>query len=180
VFTEIYDLEAHRTHRHLQNLRLTSALDLQVLEKNQLDTMRMTGGRLFALTAGMMSENTPAHEVAARLAGEERHAIFFVGYADPGTPGGRMKASEPGKSFFFSTQAGEITRRCEMESFDLTAHANREDLFEFIGEVDPHTVVLSHGEDDSRAWFEAQIHAHHPKIRVIQAGPGQSIEVPAQ
>lgn len=180
VFTEIYDLEAQRTHRHLQNLRLTSALNLQVLEKNQLESMRLSGGRLFVLTAGMMSENTPAHDVAARMAEDERHAIFFVGYADPDTPGGRMKVSKPGEPFFFSSQGGEITRRCELDSFDLTAHANREDSLDFVGQADPHTVILSHGEDDSRQWFEEQIRTRHPKIKVIQAGPGQTIEVPAK
>ena len=180
VFTEIYDLEAQRTHRHLQNLRLTAALNLQVLEKKQLEAMRLTGGRLFVLTAGMMSENTPAHDVAARMAEDERNAIFFVGYADPDTPGGRMKVSKPGEPFFFSPLAGEITRRCELDSFDLTAHANREDSLDFVGQVDPHTVILSHGEDASRQWFEEQIRARHPKIKVIQAGPGQTIEVPAK
>ena len=180
VFTEIYDLEAHRTHRHLQNLRLTAALDLQVLEKKQLDSLRVGSGRLFVLTAGMMSENTPAHDLAARLAGEERHGIFFVGYADPDTPGGRMKVSQPGVPFMFSPQEGEIVRHCELDSFDLTAHAQRDDLLELVGQVDPHTVILGHGEDNSRQWFEEQIRARHPKIKVFQAGPGQTFDVPAR
>src|SRR5881296_2272097 len=80
VFTEIYDLEAHRAHRQHQNLRLTEALDLQVLEKTQTETMRLSGGRIFVVTAGMMSENTAAHDLAVRIIGDERHAIFFVGY----------------------------------------------------------------------------------------------------
>src|SRR5688572_7335939 len=127
VFTEIYDLAADRTHRQLQNLRLTEAHNLQVLERGKMDTMKMGGGRLFVLTAGMMSENTPAHEVAARLAQDERNGIFFVGYADPDTPGGRLKAAKPGETFMFSASAGEITRKCEVLDFDLTAHANREE-----------------------------------------------------
>src|SRR5204863_9048396 len=57
VFTEIYDLEAHRTHRQHQSLRLTESLNLVVLEKGQAEKMKMSGGRLFVLTAGMMSEH---------------------------------------------------------------------------------------------------------------------------
>src|SRR5262245_56040657 len=58
-------------------------------------------------------------------------AIFFVGYADPDTPGGRLKAAQPGETFIFSPSVGELMRRCEVDDFDLTAHANREDLMEF-------------------------------------------------
>src|SRR5256885_1214321 len=72
VFTEIYDLEAHRAHRQHQSLRLTEALNLVVLDKGQLEQMKLGGGRIFVLTAGMMSENTAAHDLAARMIGDER------------------------------------------------------------------------------------------------------------
>lgn len=177
VFTEIYDLEAHRTHRQHPSLRLTEALNLVVLEKGQTEKMKLTGGRIFVLTAGMMSENTASHDLALRMIGDEKQAIFFVGYADPDTPGGRLKAAKPGETFVFSGRGGEVTRRCEVQDFDLTAHANREDLLEFVGRVSPRTVLLGHGEEDSRHWFEQQIRARHPKIKVIQPKPGLSVEV---
>ena len=53
----------------------------------------------------------------------------------------------------------------------------REDLLDFVGQVSPRTVLLGHGEDSSRAWFEEQIHARHPKIKVLQPQPGQTVEV---
>jgi Cft2 family RNA processing exonuclease len=176
VFTEIYDIEAHRTHRQHQNLRLTEALNLVVLEKGQAENMKLTGSRIFVVTAGMMSEHTAAHDLAARMAGDLRHAIFFVGYADPDTPGGRLKAAKDGQTFVFSGSAGEVTRRCQIEDFDLTAHANREELLDFVGQVNPRAVVLGHGDNDSRQWFEDQIRTRHPRIKVFQPAPGQSIE----
>jgi Cft2 family RNA processing exonuclease len=177
VFTEIYDLQAHRTHRQHTNLLLTEALNLQVLEQGQLDRMKLTGGKIFVVTAGMMSEKTAAHDLALRMMQDERNAIFFVGYADPETPGGRLKAAKPGEKFFFSKSGGEAVRSCEIDDFDLTAHAIREDLLDFVGQVDPHTVLLGHGDAESRAWFEQQIKARHPKVRVIQPQPGLSVEV---
>jgi Cft2 family RNA processing exonuclease len=177
VFTEIYDIEAHRAHRQHQNLRLTEALNLIVLEKGQAEKMRLTGGRIFVLTAGMMSEHTAAHDLAARMIGDARQAIFFVGYADPDTPGGRLKAARHGSPFVFSGSAGEVTKRCEVRDFDLTAHANREELLDLVGQVNPRVVLLGHGGADSRQWFEGQIHARHPKIKVIQPEPGKSVEV---
>ena len=121
-------------------------MQLIVLEKDQLHSMKLTGGRIFVLTAGMLTECTPAHDLALRMIGDERQAIFFVGYADPGTPGGRLKASKPGETFVFSGSGGEVTRRCELKDFDLTAHANRDALLDFVGKVSPRTVLLGHGE----------------------------------
>ena len=177
MFTEIYDLQAHGTNRLHTNLKLTEALNLIVLEKGQGEQMKLSGGRIFVLTAGMMSEKTAAHDLALRMAGDPRQAIFFVGYADPDTPGGRLKAAKPGETFLFSPSGGELTKACEVEDFDLTAHANREDLLEFVGEVSPHTVLLGHGEAESRAWFESQIHVKYPRIKVIQPEPGIAHEI---
>ena len=177
VFTEIYVLESNRAHRALPNLQLREALKLIVLDQQQVEKMKFAGGRLFVITAGMMSENTASFNLALRMIGDERHAIFFVGYADPDTPGGRLKASRPGEPFILDPGASHVTRRCEVEDFDLTAHANREDLLDLVGNVEPRVVLLSHGEEDSLNWFAAQIHARHPKIKIIQPKPGEAVEV---
>ncbi len=177
VFTEIYDLQAHRTRRQHSNLQLNEVLDLKVLDKGQAESMRLTPSKLFVLTAGMMSEHTAAHDLAVRLMHDERHAIFFVGYADPQTPGGRLKVSQPGKPFHFSNLAGEATRHSELADFDFTAHANREELLEFVGQVGPRVVILGHGEPDSRAWFHDAIRERHPRIKVFQPAPGETVEV---
>jgi Cft2 family RNA processing exonuclease len=177
VFTEIYDLQAHRTHRQLTNLMLHEALNLVVLDPGQLQSMKLSGGRLFVLTAGMMSEKTAAHDLAVRMAGDERQAIFFVGYCDPETPGGRLQKAPPGEPFHFSNSGGELVKRCEVDSFDLTAHANREDLLAFVGQVSPRTIILGHGDEGARHWFEEQLRSRYPKIKVIQATPGLKVEV---
>ena len=148
-----------------------------VMDRGQVDNMRLSGGRIFVLTAGMMTENTPAHNLAARMIEDERQGIFFVGYADPDTPGGRLKASRPGETFKFSPSAGEVTHKAEVKEFDLTAHANRDELLDFVGEVGPRVVVLGHGDPESQEWFAKQIHARHPKMKVVSPQPGETIEV---
>jgi Cft2 family RNA processing exonuclease len=177
VFTEIYDLEAHRTHRQHTNLQLHEAHNLVVLEKGQAEKMKLSGGRIFVLTSGMMAENTAAHDIAARMIGDERQSIFFVGYADPDTPAGRLKASKPRETFVFSPSAGRVTHHCDVQDFDLTAHANRDDLLDFVGQVSPRVVLLGHGGEDSRKWFEEKIHQRHPKMKIIQPQPGKVVEV---
>lgn len=177
VFTEIYDLESHRTNRQHPDLQLHEALNLTVLEKGQVESIRLTDGRIFVLTAGMMSEHTAAHDLALRMLGDERMAIFFVGYADPDTPAGRLRAAKQGDTFLFSASGGEVRRKCEVEEFDLTAHANRDELVNFVGQVNPRTILLGHGDTDSREWFEAELRARYPRLQIIQPGPGKVAEV---
>lgn len=177
VFTEIYDLQAHRTYRQHPSLQLREVLQLEVLDPRQAQAMKLSPGRIFVLTAGMLTEHTAAHDLAARLFADERHAIFFVGYADPDTPGGRLKASRAGEPFFFSRAVGEVTRHCEVLDFDFTAHANRDELLDFVGAVNPRAVILGHGEPDARAWFAQAIRRRHPRIRVYQPAPGEVVAV---
>ena len=177
VFTEIYDLESHRTNRQLPDLQLHEALNLVVLEKGQAEKMKLSGGRLFVITAGMMSEKTAAHDLALRMIGDERMAIFLVGYTDPETPGGRLRLAKQDETFLFSPSGGTVTKKCEMDEFDLTAHANREELLDFVGQVSPRTVLLGHGDADSRGWFEEQIRGRFPKVKIVQPEPGKVVEV---
>jgi len=137
--------------------------------------MKLSGGKIFVITAGMMSENTAAHDLAARMAGDERQSIFFVGYADPDSPAGRLKAAKQGETFVFSPGAGRVTRNCDVRDFDLTAHANREELLDFVGQVSPRAVLLGHGDEASRNWFEEKIRERWPKIKIIQPRLGMPV-----
>ena len=175
VFTEIYDIEAHRMHRQHTNLNLNEALQLIVLEKGAADNMKLSGGKIFVITAGMMSENTAAHDLAKRMIGDERQSIFFVGYADPDSPAGRLKAAKLDETFVFSPSAGRVTKKCDVKDFDLTAHANREDLLEFVGQVSPRVILLGHGDASARQWFQAQINERWPKIKVVQPEPAKVV-----
>jgi Cft2 family RNA processing exonuclease len=176
VFTEIYDIESHRSHRQHPNLQLHEALNIVVLEQGQAQSMNLSG-RIFVITAGMMTEKTAAHDLALRMTGDPRQSIFLVGYTDPGTPGGRLRAAKQGETFLFSASGGNLTRNCEVQEFDLTAHANRGELLDFVGTVEPRVVLLGHGEEPSRRWFEEQIHERWPKIKVFQPEPGKVVEV---
>ena len=176
VFTEIYDLQAHRTHRHHSNLSLTESLDLQVMDRKQVENMKLGGGKLFVLTSGMMTPNTAAYELALRMLEDPRHGIFFVGYADPATPAGHLRAGKPGETLKLGPLDREVRRMAEVREFDLTGHADRDELLDFVGVVNPKVVVLGHGEDTARAWFKEQIARKYPRVRVHDPGPGEMVE----
>ena len=175
VFTEIYDLQSHRANRQHTNLQLNEALDLQVLDRDHAAKIKLNKGRLFVMTAGMLTENTTAYDLAKRMGEDPKQG--FVGYADPSTPGGRLKAAATGETFHYSDSAGNLEKRCDVRDFDLTAHANREALLELVGQVEPRTLILGHGDPEARAWFGEQVRNRWPKIKILQPQPGEAVEV---
>ena len=176
VFTEIYDLVSARAPNLRPNLNLHEALDLQVLEARKVEQLNLKG-KLFVITAGMMSEHTMSHELTVRMAPEECHSILFVGYSAPDTPAGALRAAAQGTPFTFSPSAGQLVRHCHMDSFDLSAHANREELVDFAVGLDPRTVILGHGEPEARAWIETELRERLPRLNILQPAPGETLEV---
>jgi Cft2 family RNA processing exonuclease len=177
TFTEIYDHLSHHTHRNHTELQFGEALSLQVLEPGAINRVKLSKSRIFVITAGMMSENTPAHDLALRFMNEPDHSIFFVGYADPDTPAGRLKTADRDTPFFFSEQAQEVTCRCRREYFDLTAHAYRKELLELVNQISPQVVVLAHGSALSKDWFTQQIKKNYPGTQVIDIKSGEFVKL---
>jgi Cft2 family RNA processing exonuclease len=87
-----------------------------------------------------------------------------------------LKQSVPGKRFHFSDGAGDLKRRCAMDDFDLSAHAQRDDLLGLVERVRPRVVILGHGDGPARAWMAKEIQRRHPRIRVVQPGPGEKVK----
>lgn len=177
VFSEIYDLESHRANRYLTGLKLIEALDLQVVSPKHVPDLKLSPGKIFVITSGMMVEHTAAHDLAVRMAEDPKHSILFVGYSDPDSPAGRLRAARPGSRFRFSGEVLQLTRSCQVEEFDLSAHAQRRELLDFVGQIRPKVVLLGHGDGPARAWFAQQIKRRWPRIKVQSPGPGQLVEV---
>ncbi len=176
VFTEIYDLQSKRTHRHHPDLKLIRELNLVVVSADEIRHMPLAG-RIFVLTSGMVVENTAAYEVALRMLEDQRHGIFFVGYSDPAAPGGRLRAAGTGGQCRMGEDGRVYPVKCEVDSFDLTAHAQRQSILSWIGKVNPRTVILGHGDATAREWFTSELKRRHPKMNVVSPGPGQTVEI---
>jgi Cft2 family RNA processing exonuclease len=98
-----------------------------------------------------------------------------VGYSAPESPAGRLRAAADGETFVFSGAGGELTRKCRVEAFDLTAHANREDLVDFVAQVQPKVVVLGQGDTVARSWFAQTLRQRWPQMTVLEPGPGERV-----
>jgi Cft2 family RNA processing exonuclease len=125
----------------------------------------------------MMTENTLSNVFAQEFLAHDRHAIFFVGYCDPESPAGRLRATTRGEAVTLNATYGPQPVRCRVEHFDFTAHAQREDLLGYILEVKPRVCVLVHGDPPALAWFRQELAARAPGMKVVVPPPGVEIEL---
>lgn len=132
---------------------------------------------IYILSSGMMVPRTPSYQVAASLLAHGRNAICFVGYCDPETPGGQLLATRPGKNFVFDAYDYQCPARAQVERFEMSGHADRDEILAFALNAKPKTIVLTHGDPGAREWFAQQFAAAHVDIRVIDPTPLQPFEI---
>ncbi len=134
-------------------------------------------GALYLVSSGMMVENTPSYVLASGLLGHARNTIGFVGYCDPDTPGGKLLASKPGDDFLFEAAHVRTKVKAHIERFELSGHADREELLEFARQTEARSIVLTHGDPPARAWFLQQLTEKAARAKVIDPVPLQTYQV---
>ncbi len=126
---------------------------------------------LYILSSGMLVEHTPAYQVAASMLSNPKNGIFFVGYCAPETPGGRLLRTAREEVFEFESLKYKTPARAQFERFDLSGHADREELLDYALAVDPSTIILTHGSNEARQWFMQALKDALPKTAVIDPTP---------
>lgn len=135
------------------------------------------GPAIYLLSSGMMIEKTPSNIVAASLLNGPHNSIFFVGYCDPETPGGKLLQAKRGEAFLFEDLKYSAIIRAEIDYFDLSAHADRDQLLQFAYSVNPRTVILVHGDLQAREWFEESLYGMSFKGKIVDPIPGEGISL---
>jgi Cft2 family RNA processing exonuclease len=135
------------------------------------------GPAIYLLSSGMMVENTPSYTAAAALLGSHQNTICFVGYCDPDTPGGKLLKLRQGEKFLFKALRKTVQSLAHIEKFDLSSHADREELLEAALTRHPRAVVLSHGDKEARDWFKDQFKELDPGCKVVDPPPLRTVTV---
>ncbi|HKK18348.1 MAG TPA: MBL fold metallo-hydrolase [Opitutales bacterium] len=159
--------------------------DASILEKMNVKPPepKMRPGRdlarkgIYLVSSGMMVEHTPSYNVAASLLPHPSNGICFVGYCDPETPGGQLLRSKDEESYFFDALDYSAPIRASIDRFDLSGHADREELIEYAEASEARAIVLTHGEKSAREWFEKELSDRMPKSKVIDPQPSEPYHV---
>ena len=134
-------------------------------------------GRIYALSSGMMTEKTLSNVFGRRLLEEPEHAIFFVGYADPQSPAGLLRAAVPGDLVSLDEEKPSQPLRCEIAQFQFSAHASRQSLLDYIQRIAPRKVVLVHGDPAAVESIRAASAALLPHTEIIVPPPGVAFDL---
>jgi Cft2 family RNA processing exonuclease len=173
----IYDKLAHAVRRQKPNLQLIENIAPFVIAGRDPDDAPLKKGRIFALSAGMMTEKTLSNSIGRRILSDPDQSIFFVGYADPRSPAGRVRAANQGDTITLDADFPAQVLRCRTEEFNFSAHASRESIREYIQRLAPGTVILVHGDPPAVTWFEHTLKSDLPKSKIVVPQPGQTLEI---
>jgi Cft2 family RNA processing exonuclease len=172
--THIYDRFCDVSRRHLPGFRFLKDMEIQGSGKKRKGPIPFLPGCIYALSSGMMSEKTVSNNFARQgILENKRHGLFFVGYADPETPGGRIRVAQPGDPVLLDPAYPPVPLHCEMRVFDFSGHSTREAIADYIEKVRPKKAFLVHGDDAAVEWFRAEVQRRLPDTQVIVPLPGE-------
>ncbi len=171
--TDLYDKLGQQWPRLKPELKLRDAVEPFVVGGSEINNLQLRAKRLYALTSGMMTEKTLSNLFADKIISNPAHHLFFIGYADPESPGGRIKAAAPGDLVRLEADEPPSPLACQVKDFNFSAHASRETLRSWIAQVKPKKVLLVHGDPCAMEWFSQSIASDLPETEIIIPAPGQ-------
>ncbi len=175
--TGVYDKLAKKTPRLQPHLDLLNDVAPFVVSGQNFADLRMKPRRIFALSSGMMTEKTLSNAFARQFLSRPENAIFFVGYADPESPAGRLRAAGTGGKISLGPDHPEETVRCEISTFNFSAHAARESIRAYVKRAKPRKIIFVHGDPESCGWLAAAAREDLPGSEVLAPAPGARVEL---
>ena len=170
--------EISRKYQHVQfNRNIIKELNVQPTPRKLDAGKDLKQNALYIISSGMLVERTPSYTLASGMIANPHNTIGFVGYCDPDTPGGKLLQTKHGEDFLFETANVTAKLNARVERFELSGHADREELAEFAIQTQARSVILTHGDQLARDWFVKELEAKMPGTRVIDPVPLQTYQV---
>ncbi len=172
-----FDKISNRTGLINFDLKILKQLDIKTIDPKLRPGKNIKKKGIYIVSSGMLVERTPSYNVAASLLNTPTNGIFFIGYCDPDTPGGQLLENKDAESFYFNAFDYLSPIRASIKKFDLSGHADRDSLVEYAVQARPDTIVLTHGENEARNWFQQSLNQHLPNTQIIDPIPGQTYPI---
>jgi len=173
--TSAYDALAHSPDRSRPDLALLQEMAPYVLSGNEVHTMSARQHCIFALSSGMLTENTLSNIWVRKILPDPKQTLLFVGYSDPDSPAGKLRKAKPGDLVQLDPDVPPVPLRCHLDSFNFSAHSSRDTLLNYALTLKPKKILLVHGDPPAIAWFREELRAKLPDTEVIVPPPGETI-----
>jgi Cft2 family RNA processing exonuclease len=176
--TTIYDKFSDVTRRNRRGFKFLTDMELAGGNKKRVGPIPFNNGCIYALSSGMMTEKTVSNNFARQgLLENKKHGLFFVGYADSATPGGKIRASKQGDMVELDPAYPPVKLNCEVRVFDFSGHSTRAAIADFAVRVKPKKIFLVHGDEGAMAWFRQELQSRLPDAEIIIPEPGVEFDL---
>ena len=175
--TGVFDRLRGRAPRRHGDLKLAECLPMEVVGGRDIAQVPITPRTVYAISSGMMTENTLSNTLAPRILEDPKAHCMFVGFSDPKSPAGHVRASKEGDEVLLDPRRRPVKRNCKLDQFTLSAHSTREGLLSFVERVKPKKLLLVHGDPPAIAWFAREVPKVSPQTEVIIPAPGIPVEL---
>jgi predicted metal-dependent RNase len=99
-----------------------------------------------------------------------------VGYSDPETPAGKIKAASHGDLVNLRAKGGQAyPLKCRVECFDFSGHATRSALIDYARTLNPKKVLLVHGDEPALESLSQALREVMPGTDIIVPEPGKPV-----
>jgi len=105
-------------------------------------------------SSGMLKRGSLSYLYALHIADDPKNAIFYTGYLAEDSEAIAFLSGDPDDL----ADAG-VDVRCEQRRFHFSAHAPKEDLLQFVLNVQPRAVILVHGDVGQRTRVPNNLYA---------------------
>ena len=166
--TVLYDHYASRSRRSYPGFRILEDIKMLTPRRKGRQEIVANARCIYALSSGMMTEHTVSNQFAFKFLDNPRNAICFVGYTDPDSPGYKIRTSNQGDMIKLARDLPAVPLRARIETFDLSAHATREQIADYVEKVRPKKLLLVHGEEPSQMWFVNRFKDSIPDTEIIR------------
>lgn len=155
--TIIYDKFSESTRRMTPDFKILR--DMNPITGNRRGKRKIPNdpGCIYALSSGMMTAKTTSNGFARGFIHHSKNSLLFVGYADPDSPGGKIRASQTGDMILLDEELPEVALNCEVQVYDFSGHAPRDQLLEFMLKTGTKQTILVHGDPAASQWFADQL-----------------------
>jgi predicted metal-dependent RNase len=175
--TILHDQYADKWRRNYPGFSLLRDINILVAQRKKRRELTYQSRCIYALSSGMMSENTTSNVFAQKFLDNPRNAVAFVGYTDPDSVGFKVRHAKPGEKVQLDKHQLPVEVNARVESFDFSAHATRESILAYVTKIAPKKVLLVHGDEEAQLWFESAIATALPSTEVIRPDPEKWVEL---
>ncbi|WP_051533881.1 MBL fold metallo-hydrolase [Desulfitibacter alkalitolerans] len=145
------------------------------LAKNEREAALAGKPGCFISSSGMLTGGASAY-YAEKLLNNEKNAILLTGYQDEESPGRRLieLLDKPADEKKILLNGQEIPVKCKVEKYNLSAHADQQEIFGFLTATKPRRTILTHGQGEAR---EALAAALKNRLAVSLPNNGEVVEL---